>query len=122
MGNGCFPHRNGNHAPFGVLAPLPNGVSHLTGFSESNANASLAIANDQKCAETEPPATLDHLGRAVDKNNLLAQLIAIAPIARSAIGPAAPPPEPAASRTVARLKTRFCLFRHDYCLLILLEI
>ena len=62
---------------------LANGIRHFAGFAQSDANAALAVADDDEAAEGEAAAALDHLGHAVDLHDALFEFRSIAFVSAS---------------------------------------
>jgi hypothetical protein len=60
------------------LAALADGVSYFTSLPQSDANATPFVANDDKRTEIETPTTFDNFGGAVNKNDLLNQVLLLA--------------------------------------------
>jgi hypothetical protein len=62
-----------------VLARLRHGLRnrdrHFTRLAETEAHATGAITDDGQCGETELTTALDDLGRAIDCNQLLEELV-----------------------------------------------
>src|SRR6266446_94064 len=50
----------------GVLDRLPDGLGHLVGLAEADADVAAPVADHDQRGEREPPAALDDLGHAVD--------------------------------------------------------
>jgi hypothetical protein len=64
---------NPYHVAFRTFGCLANGFRHLAGFTRTKASPSFAISDNDKCGETKPPPTFDHLGHTIDANQLFEQ-------------------------------------------------
>src|SRR5690349_23894445 len=78
MGNGRVFERNPDHLRASQLATFANRIRDLAGLAQSNANATAFIPHDDQGAEVKPASTFDHLGRAIDKHDLVNQLLLLA--------------------------------------------
>src|SRR5262249_41736500 len=65
-------------ALLGALDRFADGFRHLVGLAQTEADVAGAVAHDHQRTEAEAPAALDHLGHAVDLDDLLLQLDAVA--------------------------------------------
>src|SRR5260221_8200753 len=112
MRNGVVLQCDPGHLGLGHFPALANGVGHLSGFAQTNANPPLLVTHHDQGAEAKAAATFDHLGRSIDKNNFLGDVgDPFAPsgdefraaFRRAAVTPrtAAEPPASAASRFTA---------------------
>src|SRR5690606_23515122 len=63
--------RHEDHVALGALGRLANRLRHLTRLAVTEADAALLVADDDERSETETAATLDHLGDAIDVNELV---------------------------------------------------
>jgi hypothetical protein len=54
----------------GVGRALLDGVRDFVGFSVADADLPLTVANNGECSKGEPTTTFDHLGTAVDEDDL----------------------------------------------------
>src|SRR5690606_35082443 len=59
-----------------ALHRLLNGDRHFTGLAVAEADAASAVADHRQRGEAKLTATLDHLGHAVDRNQLLTKPVA----------------------------------------------
>jgi hypothetical protein len=64
-----------DHLPAGFFHGFLHGNRHLTGLALAHADAAVAITDHGQRGEAENPATLHHLGDAVDGDHLLAQTV-----------------------------------------------
>src|SRR5688572_6553971 len=69
VGDGAALEADLEHLLAGVLGALLDGVGDLVGLAVSDADVSLAVADDDQCAEREGSPALDDLGAAVDADD-----------------------------------------------------
>src|SRR5690606_1522373 len=70
----ALAQRHPDHAALGLLGGLAERLGHLARLAGAVADAAAAVAGDDDRGEAEAPAALDHLGDAVDADQLLDQL------------------------------------------------
>ncbi len=66
--------RNREHVLLGVLGALLDGDRHFLGLAHANADATVAIAHDDKSGQSETTTAFDDLGNAVNVDNALLKL------------------------------------------------
>jgi hypothetical protein len=64
-------HRDGEEVLLGLLDALLDRGGDLLGLAVADADGALAVTDDDERGEGEPPAALDDLGDAVDRDDLL---------------------------------------------------
>src|SRR5258708_38568325 len=69
--DGAALELHGDHALFGGLGGLLDGVGDLVGLAVADADAALAVTDDGEGGEAEAAAALHDLGAAVDEDDLL---------------------------------------------------
>src|SRR6266516_4636481 len=96
--DGAARERHFHHAPARGFHGFAHRLTHFVGFAGRDADLPLPIADRDQRVEPEPPATLDDLGDAVDRDHVLDQAVAFA-LALTAVAAltAAPPAPPAAT-------------------------
>ena len=67
--DGAASKGNREHVALGVFGSFLDGQRNFLGLSVTETNATVAIANHNKCGERETTTTLDDLGHAVDVNH-----------------------------------------------------
>jgi hypothetical protein len=78
MRNGGVFEADSHHLRAGEFAAFANRVSDFPGFAQADPNPAALIADDNQSAEIEAPAAFDDLGRAVNKDHFLSQLLFLA--------------------------------------------
>src|SRR6185312_13845122 len=73
-------HRHADHLLAGQCRALTDRFWDFIGLTQSDADAAIAIAHDDERAKAEAPPTLDHLGHAVDVDDLFSQLVLGIPV------------------------------------------
>src|SRR5206468_10922565 len=73
-----FTQRNAHHVSLGVLGCLANRFWYFARLSRAVAHPPLPITNHDKGGKAEPPSALDHLGHAIDADQLLDEFTFIA--------------------------------------------
>src|SRR6266516_3942483 len=100
--DGAARERHFHHAPARGFHGFAHRLTHFVGFAGRDADPPLPIADRDQRVEPEPPATLDDLGDAVDRDHVLDQAVAFAlaltAVAALTAAPPAPPPAPASAR------------------------
>src|SRR4051794_29437899 len=76
----AFPHRHADHGPLRLLGRLADRLRHLARLAGAPADPALLVAHDDERREAEAPAAFDHLGDAVDGDELVLQLVAVRPL------------------------------------------
>jgi hypothetical protein len=76
----------------GEFPTLPDGIGDFAGFAQAYSDATPLITHHNQRAEIEPTATLDDFGRAVDKDNLLDQVLTFPVTALAGFGSRSAPP------------------------------
>ena len=80
--------RHEDHVALGALGRLADGLRHFARLAVAEADAALLVADDDESCEAETAATLDHLGDAVDVNELVDEtVVALFAIASAAAFP-----------------------------------
>ena len=93
--------RHEDHVALGRFGRLADGLGHLARLAVAEADPALLVADDDERGETEAPAALDHLGDAVDVDQLVDEF-AVALVAVRG---------PVAARLPVPLSLSFVLFR-----------
>ena len=71
-------HGDGDHVPLRNVHPLADRLGHLACLADAGSNTAVHVADDDQGAERELPAALDDLGDAVDANDSVGELRALA--------------------------------------------
>src|SRR3954470_3616987 len=85
-----------DHRSLGGVHRLADGLGDLVGLARGDPDLGLAVAHRHEGVEREPPAALDHLGHAVDGDDVLHVIAGVLPVAvaptaaAAALAPAAP--------------------------------
>ena len=87
MQRAAFAERHADHVALGGLGRLADRLRHLARLAVAEADPALLVADDHQRGKAEPAAALDHLGDAVDVDELVDEL---ARLAVAAAIPAAP--------------------------------
>ncbi len=66
--------RHADQSALGGFRRLADGLRNFPRLAVTEADAALLVANDDQRCETEAPATLDHLGDAIDVDELVDKL------------------------------------------------
>ena len=74
MRNGCARQRHGHQVLLRDVDALADGHRHFLGLAGTVTDATGAIADNDQRGEGEVLAALDHLGHAVDVDDLLEEL------------------------------------------------
>ena len=64
-------HRDAHDVLLGILDALADGLGHVTGLAQADADVAVAVAHDDHRREREAPAALVHLGDAIDLDDAL---------------------------------------------------
>src|SRR6266536_3562312 len=72
--DGAADHRHREEALLGDLDALLDRRRHLAGLAVADAHPAVAVSHHDQGGEGEPPASLDHLGDAVDRDDPLLEL------------------------------------------------
>ncbi len=94
-----------DHAPLGGLDGLADRFRDFVRLAGRDAHLALAVADGHERVEREPPATLDHLGHAIDRDDVLD--VVAAPVPVTVPTGAAVAIVAAAAATPLRLRRRF---------------
>jgi hypothetical protein len=70
----AFAQRHADHVALGAFGRLADGFRHFARLAVTEADTALLVADDNERGETEAAATLDHLGNAVDVDELVDEL------------------------------------------------
>jgi Flp pilus assembly protein TadD len=73
-----YPPWDGDHVALGDLHALADGLGDLARLADARADAPVHVADHDQRAERELAAALDHLGHAVDADDAIGQLRALA--------------------------------------------
>src|SRR6267378_508325 len=104
MRDGRARERDLDQAAAGGFDRLAHRLAHLVRLAGGDPDPALPVAHRDECIEAEPPATLHHLGDAVDGDDVLDEAVALPlPLARVTPLPAAPatPAAPTAAASSA---------------------
>src|SRR4051794_31727616 len=80
MQRASLAQRNPYQIALGVIGRLADGLGHLAGLASAMANATFAVTDDHQGSKAETSATFDHLGDAVDADQLFDEF-ALVPVA-----------------------------------------
>src|ERR1700730_7387229 len=72
----AFLHRHANHGALGAIGRLADRFRHFTGLAGAVADAALLVAHHHQGGKGETTAALHHLGHAVDRDQLVDQVVA----------------------------------------------
>ena len=75
MRNGASVKGNREQVLLGLLAALANRLRHFVGLAKADANAALAVTNDNLRGERKPATALNDFCAAVDMNHAVSQLL-----------------------------------------------
>src|SRR6185503_15965698 len=76
----ALAQRDADHVALGLIGGLPDRLRHFAGFPGTVSDLALLVADDDDRREAEALAALDHLGHAVDADELFLEL-AVLPVA-----------------------------------------
>jgi hypothetical protein len=83
VGDGSAEERNTEHAPFGALEALSNGLRHFARSAHSDSHLAAAISNDHHRAKGEASAALDHFGHPADIDHFFPKVFFLHPLSAS---------------------------------------